>query len=49
MKKTEKYQLTCFALTAFSTAMLLVTKDPVYFTNASVFAAAVFIIGALDK
>jgi hypothetical protein len=49
MKKSEKYQLLCLGFSVAHIIMLAVTQDNAYFTSSSIFAAAVFIIGALDK
>jgi hypothetical protein len=49
MKKAEKYQLLCLGITVVHIIMLAVTQDNTYFTSSSIFAAAVFIIGALEK
>ena len=49
MKKSEKYQLLCLGVEVVHIIMLVATQDNVYFISSSIFAAAVFIIGALEK
>ena len=49
MKKSEKYQLTCVAMVVANTFILFITRDNHYLITANIFAASVFIIGALDK
>jgi hypothetical protein len=49
MKKSEKYQLLCLIITAVNVIMLAITNNSDYFISANIFAASVFVIGALDK
>jgi hypothetical protein len=49
MKKSEKYMLTCLVCSIVTTINLVITRDNDFFIVASIFAAAVFIIGALEK